>query len=434
MIKTYFTLFTLLLLASLGNLRGQTDLIISEYVEGWSNNKALEIFNPTNTDIELSNYRIVRYSNGTEAPPAMTQWAVILPSFTLKPYRSYVIVLDKRDPAGTGQEAPIWAQLAQRADVFLCPDYNISKAMYFNGNDAVSLEKKNGTSWNFVDIFARWGAPAPAKATIPGSTNTTEAWTNVAPYVTGAGIALTADHSLIRKSSITSGVTSNPALFNPLAEYDSLSANTFDHLGWHKFDAAPANATPVFEDKLSFDVNASATNGTLIATLAATDAEGDALRYYIDYGNFIYVENVRYEPFALNRETGALTIVDARGLKPDILATFNLKVNVTDGFSQTLDKTVQVNVKSGTGVNDLKQSLQIQLYPNPSTTNQFEVLTNKQIASVRLTNLVGQEVYNQQFDGQTNATIQLKNKNAGNYVVSISFTDGTSTYRKFQIQ
>lgn len=434
MIKTYFTLFTLFLLASLGNLRGQTDLIISEYVEGWSNNKALEIFNPTNADIELSNYRIVRYSNGVDVPPAKTQWAIVLPSFTLKPYRSYVIVLDKRDPAGTGQEAPVWAQLAQRADVFLCPDYSISKAMYFNGNDAVTIEKKSESDWSFIDIFARWGAPAPAKAAIPGSTNTTEAWTNVAPYMTGAGVALTADHTLIRKPSVSSGVTSSPALFNTLAEYDSLSANTFDHLGWHKFDAAPANATPVLADNLSFDINASATNGTLITTLAATDAEGDALRYYIDYGNFIYIENVRYEPFSLNRETGALTIADARGLKPDVLATFNLKVNVTDGFSQTAEKTVQINVKSGTGVNDLKQSLQIQLYPNPSTTNQFEILTNKQIASVRLTNLVGQEIYSQQFAGQTNATIQLKNKNAGNYVVSISFTDGTSTYRKFQIQ
>ncbi|HIF15277.1 MAG TPA: lamin tail domain-containing protein [Bacteroidetes bacterium] len=39
-----------------------TDLFFSEYVEGTHNNKALEIFNPTNDSIDLSNYRIIRYS------------------------------------------------------------------------------------------------------------------------------------------------------------------------------------------------------------------------------------------------------------------------------------------------------------------------------------------------------------------------------------
>ena len=33
-----------------------TDLFFSEYVEGWSNNKALEIYNPTSNAINLDNY------------------------------------------------------------------------------------------------------------------------------------------------------------------------------------------------------------------------------------------------------------------------------------------------------------------------------------------------------------------------------------------
>ncbi len=36
------------------------DLIFSEYVEGSSNNKALEIYNTTEESIELSNYRIIK--------------------------------------------------------------------------------------------------------------------------------------------------------------------------------------------------------------------------------------------------------------------------------------------------------------------------------------------------------------------------------------
>ncbi|HTL81110.1 MAG TPA: lamin tail domain-containing protein, partial [Bacteroidia bacterium] len=41
------------------------DLFISEYDEGTSNSKALEIYNPTPDSIDLSNYRLVRYSNGS---------------------------------------------------------------------------------------------------------------------------------------------------------------------------------------------------------------------------------------------------------------------------------------------------------------------------------------------------------------------------------
>ena len=40
-----------------------TDLFISEYLEGWSNNKAIEIFNPTDAAVDLSDYRLERYSN-----------------------------------------------------------------------------------------------------------------------------------------------------------------------------------------------------------------------------------------------------------------------------------------------------------------------------------------------------------------------------------
>ena len=47
---------------SFGALNAQdcSDLIISEYVEGWSNNKALEIYNPTPNTIDLSQYIVVR--------------------------------------------------------------------------------------------------------------------------------------------------------------------------------------------------------------------------------------------------------------------------------------------------------------------------------------------------------------------------------------
>jgi predicted extracellular nuclease len=55
----------------------QTDLIISEYVEGWSTNKAIEVYNPTSSAINLKNYRLTRYSNGADVPPASSTWYVV---------------------------------------------------------------------------------------------------------------------------------------------------------------------------------------------------------------------------------------------------------------------------------------------------------------------------------------------------------------------
>lgn len=49
------------------NLTGSdcTDLYFSEYIEGTSNNKALEIYNPTASVVNLSDYKIVRFNNGS---------------------------------------------------------------------------------------------------------------------------------------------------------------------------------------------------------------------------------------------------------------------------------------------------------------------------------------------------------------------------------
>ena len=42
-----------------------SDLFFSEYVEGYGQNKAIEVYNPTSATIDLSAYQIERYSNGT---------------------------------------------------------------------------------------------------------------------------------------------------------------------------------------------------------------------------------------------------------------------------------------------------------------------------------------------------------------------------------
>ncbi len=45
---------------------GFQDLIISEYIEGSSYNKAIELYNGTGADIDLSDYSLELHTNGVE--------------------------------------------------------------------------------------------------------------------------------------------------------------------------------------------------------------------------------------------------------------------------------------------------------------------------------------------------------------------------------
>ena len=127
-----------------------SELFISEYVEGWSNNKALEIFNPTDNTVDLSGYFVARYSNGSNTATVANSVQL---SGMVASGDVYVATLDKRDENGTGQEAPIWDDLQAVTDGFYSPDYGTSNAFYWNGNDAIILYKGTLTA-NATDNVA----------------------------------------------------------------------------------------------------------------------------------------------------------------------------------------------------------------------------------------------------------------------------------------
>tara|TARA_B110000908_G_scaffold98926_1_gene116874 strand:+ start:106 stop:1047 length:942 start_codon:yes stop_codon:yes gene_type:complete len=198
-----------------------SELFISEYVEGSGNNKALEIYNPTSSTIDLSSYMIIRYSNGTTDASALN--AIQLTGILLA-NDVHVGVIEKVDPAGTGQESPVADSLQSKADAFYCPDYNISKAWYFNGNDAIVLAKGSVNdilNAVTVDVFGKVGED-------PGV-----AWTDDAASGFTQGSWWTANHTLIRKSSVLVGVTQNPLLFDPSSEWDSIPEDSWADLGSH---------------------------------------------------------------------------------------------------------------------------------------------------------------------------------------------------------
>lgn len=194
-------------------------IFISEVVEGWSNNKAVEIYNPTNNTINLNGFGLVRDQNG-EGFTSVSY----LDGYSIAPHDVIVVVLDKRDPAGTGQEAPVWDELQALADVFMNPIYDDGIwPMYFNGNDAIGLVTNNGQT--LLDLYGK-----VAEGQGFGG------WNAYGADASGNTLYASKDHTQIRKPNVTSGVNTNPTSFDLFAQYDTLPANTFTFLGAHTCD------------------------------------------------------------------------------------------------------------------------------------------------------------------------------------------------------
>ena len=206
-----------------------TDLFISEYVEGSANNKAIEIYNPTAAAIDLSVYVVYRYSNGDPDPTDEVQL-----SGMVQPYDVVVLTNGQTDSvwvSGGGYwSLPINDTLYDLGDLHCSGNY--PTAMYFNGNDAITLETVTG---DVVDIFGKTGDD-------PGSNG----WNDIPPtYYAGDDYwtSWSKDQTLIRKPTVKEGVADNPDIFMVNVEWDSIPKNAWDSLGFHTCDCNPLGIT-----------------------------------------------------------------------------------------------------------------------------------------------------------------------------------------------
>ena len=206
-----------------------SELFFSEYVEGSSNNKAVEIYNPTDAPIDLSGYSIERYSNGSDAVSDEMDL-----SGTINAGETWIVT--NSDTNSANEFGYIMVELYNMADQW-APVY--PSPLYMNGNDAMTLSK-NGT---IIDIIGKIGED-------PG-----DAWTDdaTAGFTDANGGAWwTKNHTLVRKASVKSGVTTSPILFNPAAEWDSLSINTWTNLGTHECDCSSGGPSSIEDKSTSF--------------------------------------------------------------------------------------------------------------------------------------------------------------------------------------
>jgi hypothetical protein len=209
-------LLTIAVAASALTLNAQTfctELFFSEYVEGSSHNKALEVYNPTAAPVNLANYRLIRYSNGSGVPVDSFDLAG-----TLAANDVWVITNGQATPDAQGAFCDS-ALMAMADQLGPAPYVAGTAVMFMNGDDALGLARI--APYAIVDIFGKIGED-------PG-----QSWSDVFPFTDAQGSWWTKDHTLQRKSTVTGGVTVNPVAFDVTLEYDSLPENTWTGLGQH---------------------------------------------------------------------------------------------------------------------------------------------------------------------------------------------------------
>lgn len=211
--KKYLLVFISLFSISFLSAQNCSDLFFSEYVEGYGQNKAIEIYNPTSATIDLSIYKVERYSNGStnSTGGGVTSLTGMLAS-------GDAFVLTNGDTDTTGQFGYCDMALYSLGDMSTGP---YPSPMHMNGDDAIVLSKDA----SIIDVIGRIGEQPSSGA-----------WTDDAASGFQMGSWWTAQHTLVRKRAVLLGDANGIDLFNPSVEWDSLVVGTWSNLGSHTCD------------------------------------------------------------------------------------------------------------------------------------------------------------------------------------------------------
>jgi len=183
--------------------RDAIDLFFSEYAEGSSNNKYLEIYNGTGADVDLSNYSLSSCSNGCDED---NEWD----------YPDNVTFA-----AGTIiADGDVYVVYHGSADAAIVAEGDQTFTYLSNGDDVFAITEAGATasSYTIIDIIGEMGDDPGDGWDVAGVTNGTK------------------DHTLVRKSTVISGNTNWSASADSTAdnsEWIVLDQNTWDYVGSH---------------------------------------------------------------------------------------------------------------------------------------------------------------------------------------------------------
>lgn len=80
-------------------------------------------------------------------------------------------------------------------------------------------------------------------------------------------------------------------------------------------------------------------------------------------------------------------------------------------------------------------NIRVSIFPVPVRENYFTIKTDKDVAYVRITNIIGQDIFKEKYNNpQQLIKIFLENPKRGMYLVSIIFSDNLRVVKKIMIE
>ncbi|QUG40574.1 endonuclease [Psychrobacillus sp. INOP01] len=336
-----------------------SELIISEYIEGSSFNKAIEIYNGTGATVDLSAYTLELHSNG-----AVTAGNKMTLSGSLDNDDTYVV--HHKDA---------------NADIKSKGNQVDSNVINFNGDDPIVLRK----SGEVIDSIGQAN----------GSKNN-----------------FGADVTLVRKSSVTEGDRVIDDAFDPTAEWTTLPKDDSSNLGSHTMDIGGTDPGETQVETVTVSIPSSTVPVGTEITLSTNTEEASI--YYTTDGSDPSDSSIKYEtPIVIDKDMTIKAIAIKEGYVNSQISTFSYTVisetgaltiaearNTALGETVTVKGIVAANLKNSISVQDATGGIAIRPTSIAATVGDEVTLTGK-LAEFR--GLL-------QLDG---ATIVAKTENVG---------------------
>lgn len=228
---TVKTKIALALLASSISAAHASELLITEVVEGSSNNKAVEITNISANPVDLSGYNLAFFFNNNSTVGTnidLTAGGILAPG-------QVFVVADNDANAG----------ILAVADL-------TSNRTFFNGDDSIAL--RQGTT--IIDVMGQIGQD-------PGSQ-----W--------GSGLTSTQNNTIVRNANVTTGDTDGTDAFDPSLEWTGFEQDYIADLGMHNGSTGGGVDTSVCTNCPTLDKVADASAFDATSYYAAVQTEIDA--------------------------------------------------------------------------------------------------------------------------------------------------------------
>ena len=224
--KRILFFFFVAILFSLTNAQAQCDLFFSGYAEGSSNNKYLEIYNPTSSDISLDGYAFPSVSNAPTTPGVHEYWNTFEEGAVVAAGDVYIIAHGSADP-------------------FIIAEADEFHTYLSNGDDGYALVQGIETDYVILDMIGLWDADPGSGWEVAGVSNGTQ------------------NHSLIRKSDVTNGNggdwASSAGTNVDDSEWIVLDNDDWTGLGSHDFTGSCGDAVPGCTNPNASNYDAAAT-------------------------------------------------------------------------------------------------------------------------------------------------------------------------------